>query len=579
MTHKTFPFSLFPFSAIVGQDDFKLCLILNLIDRSIGGVLALGDKGTGKTTTVRAISHLMQPIASDFRLVNLPIGASEDRVLGSIDLEKLVNDKTQVLQKGLLAQAHQGILYIDEVNLLNDYLIDILLDAAATGGYNLEREGLSIWQESQFALVGTMNPEEGELRPQLLDRFGLSVQVTTPQELEIRKTILRHRLAFDQSPEAFQARFAPEEKKLQNRILKAKHALVTIEIPDVCYDWATRTCQAHQVEGLRADILLLKTAKAYAAWQGDAVVSETHLQTIAPFVLGHRSKNPNPPDIPPNTPPENNQDPQSNESQDQNSAANEDQTRSGKGNDQTKVFGQINADQAMKLQPHSKNTKKHQTSRKGLKLPKVNAFRTSQNKTSTGVDVYQTLRHYTLQGQFKLMPLRQEAKSKLWVYFLIDSSGSMARKKQISYAKGIIAKTLESYRGQSIRFAAVALVKGKAKVCHSLTQHPNALLNSLEQLPTGGKTNLVAGFQQIYQLIQGNRTSAQVQQQLYIFTDGRINCGNESQLSPTAQAIQYYRTFLKPINYTLVIDTESSFIKLGKAKNLASQLGGDYQVL
>lgn len=575
MTHK-----IFPFSAIVGQDDFKLCLILNLIDRSIGGVLALGDKGTGKTTTVRAISHLMPPIAPDFRLINLPIGASEDRVLGSIDLEKLVNDKSQVLQKGLLAQAHQGMLYIDEVNLLSDYLIDILLDAAATGGYYLEREGLSSWQASQFALVGTMNPEEGELRPQLLDRFGLSVEVTTPQDLEIRKMILRHRLAFDQDPVAFQSRFAPEEQALQARITQARQALPNIEIPEACYDWATRTCQAHQVEGLRADILLLKTAQAYAAWQGDGVVSEVHLKTIAPFVLRHRSKNPNPPDIPPNSSSEDNQEPQPDQSPGQNHSSTQDEMQSGTDNDQTRndqteLFGKTSTDTTMTLQL----PKKPQASRQGLKLPKVNALRTPHSQTSTGVDVYHTLRHYTMQGRFKLIPPRQEAKTKVWVYFLIDSSGSMARKKQISKTKGIIAQTLEAYRGQSIRFAAVALLQGQAKVCYPLTQHPEALLASLEQLPTGGKTNLMAGFQQVHQLMQGNRSNAQTQQQLYIFTDGRINCGQNARQSPTQQAIQYHRTFLNALHYTLVIDTESSFIKLGKAKNLASQLGSDYQVL
>ncbi|OJJ15211.1 hypothetical protein BKI52_39800 [marine bacterium AO1-C] len=570
MKHKTFPFS-----AIVGQDDFKLCLILNLIDRSIGGVLALGDKGTGKTTTVRAISHLMNPIKPDFRLINLPIGASEDRVLGSIDLEKLVNDKTQILQKGLLAQAHQGVLYIDEVNLLSDYLIDILLDAAATGGYYLEREGLSNWQESQFALVGTMNPEEGELRPQLLDRFGLSVQVVTPQDLEVRKTILRHRLAFDQNPAAFQDRFSAEEQALQTRIVEAQRTLPNVEIPDTCYDWVTRTCKAHEVEGLRADILLLKTAKAYAAWQGDTVISEMHLQTVAPFVLRHRSKNPNPPETPPSTTPENNPEPQANEPQGEDNASDNGKMHSSTGSDQTQVFGQANTAQAMNLQPK----KSPKASRQGIKLPKINTLRSDPNQTSTGVDVYQTLRHYTLRDKFKLIPPHKEAKAKLWVYFLVDSSGSMARKKQISYTKGIIAHTLEGHRGQRICFAAIALLQGQARVCHSLTQDPQVLLASLERLPTGGKTNLVAGLQQVHQLMQSNRSSTQIQQQLYIFTDGRINSGNQSQWSPTEQAIHYYHTFLKSLHYTLVVDTESSFIKLGKAQALANQLGSDYQVL
>ncbi len=192
--HKTFPYA-----AIVGQNNFKLALELSLVDRSIGGVLVSGDKGTGKTTTVRSLSALMRE-GNGFPFINLPVGASEDRVLGTVDIEKLINEKRQVLQRGLLAQANGGILYIDEVNLLPDYLTDILLDAAATGGYHLERDGLSAWQESRFSLVGTMNPEEGALRPQLLDRFGLGVDVKTPHDVAERVQIARRRIAFDSDP-------------------------------------------------------------------------------------------------------------------------------------------------------------------------------------------------------------------------------------------------------------------------------------------------------------------------------------------------------------------------------------------
>ena len=165
--------SIFPFTAICGQDDFKLALLLCMIDPSLGGVLALGDKGTGKTTTVRALQSLMKNIESDFPFVNLPIGATEDRVLGSVHLETLINEKKLEVQKGLLSKAHQGILYIDEINLLNDYLMDVLLDASSSGGYFLERDTISQWLDSRFCLVGTMNPEEGDLRPQLLDRFEI----------------------------------------------------------------------------------------------------------------------------------------------------------------------------------------------------------------------------------------------------------------------------------------------------------------------------------------------------------------------------------------------------------------------
>lgn len=565
----------FPFSAIAGQDNFKLCLILNLIDPSIGGVLALGDKGTGKTTTVRALHPLMQPIAPDFNFVNLPIGASEDRVLGTVDLEKLINEKKQVLQKGLLAQAHQGVLYIDEVNLLGDYLIDILLDAATTGGYHLEREGFSLWQQSRFALVGTMNPEEGELRPQLLDRFGLSVRIATPQALETRKVIIRRRIAFDQNPEAFVAAFAEQERATHQRIGKARQKLANMVLPEEIYDLAARKCLTHKVEGMRADILLIKTALAYAAWQGEETVTPVHLDTIAPFVLGHRSKNPQPPEdnnnnnnnnggnkdnLPENTPETSNESPA---------------TTLGAA---TRVFDKTNDARSIKIAAK----KAPAIARKGLRLPKAEQATPGHSQSTNkqaGIDISKTVKNYSIKDNFELIRQRRQAKTRLCVYFLIDSSGSMARKKQISHAKGLISQTLETHKGKRIRFAAVSLTQGSANICHPLTDTPPALLESLEKLPTGGKTNLEAGFEQIHQLMPKNQASRQMHQQLYIFTDGRINCSNQPDKNPLTQAVHYHATFLKSLTYTQVIDTESSFIKLGKAKVLAEQLGGRYETL
>lgn len=278
---------LFPFSAIVGQEDFKLCLILNLIDPGLGGVLASGDKGTGKTTTVRALSQLMG--AGQVPFVNLPLGASEDRVLGSIALEPLINDKKKVVEKGLLAQAHGGILYIDEINLLNDYLMDVLLDAAASGGYYLEREGISKWLESRFCLVGTMNPEEGDLRPQLLDRFGLCVDIFTPNSIEQRMEISSRRLGFDIDPQVFMKKFSEEETQLKSSITTASNILPGLMIPEEVSRKCTELAIAHKVEGMRADILLMKAARAYAAYQGKNIVAVEDMNAIAKFVLKHRS--------------------------------------------------------------------------------------------------------------------------------------------------------------------------------------------------------------------------------------------------------------------------------------------------
>jgi len=277
----------FPFSAISAQDDFKLALILCMIDPGLGGVLALGDKGTGKTTTVRALSNLMP----DFPFVNLPIGATEDRVLGSIKLETLINEKRAEVHQGLLAAANKGVLYIDEVNLLNDYLMDVLLDAASSGGYYLERDHISRWQESQFCLVGTMNPEEGELRPQLLDRFGLSVHIKTPMEKAVRMEIVNRRLQFDADPAAFIEKYQSAETAIAKKITLAKSKLNYVILSSVLHETITETCIQHKVEGLRADILLMKAARAHAAWQDKKEADSEDLHRVMSFVLSHRSKN------------------------------------------------------------------------------------------------------------------------------------------------------------------------------------------------------------------------------------------------------------------------------------------------
>jgi magnesium chelatase subunit I len=284
---KTIPF---PFTAICAQEDFKLALILCMIDPSLGGVLALGDKGTGKTTTVRGLSSLMKKTNADFPFVNLPIGAKEDRVLGTLKLDVLINEKRTEVQKGLLAAANHGVLYIDEVNLLNDYLMDVLLDAASGGGYYLERDTISHWLESRFCLVGTMNPEEGDLRPQLLDRFGLSVHVKTPMERAVRMEIVKRRLAFDEDPDLFVNQYEEQECALASQIQSAKKNLFGFKLPSAIQEEITDVCIQYQVEGLRADILLIKAARTHAAFNGKNEVHSEDIHRVMPFVLSHRSK-------------------------------------------------------------------------------------------------------------------------------------------------------------------------------------------------------------------------------------------------------------------------------------------------
>ncbi len=284
------PAKHFPFTAICGQDDLKLALILCAVDAQIGGVLVRGEKGTGKTTAVRAIGDLLSRGGHDFPVVNLPIGATEDRVLGAVDLEKLINEKKQSVRTGLLEQSDGGFLYIDEINLLDDYLTDILLDAAATGEYMLERDGISRRIQSRFRLVGTMNREEGELRPQLLDRFGLCVEVKSPEDPSTRQTVARRRMEFDSSPEAFSARFEEEQAKLRLRVSDAAENLNRVEVSDSIFEKSSDIAITAEAEGMRADILIVKSARALASLEGRNEITEADVEKVAPFVLRHRRR-------------------------------------------------------------------------------------------------------------------------------------------------------------------------------------------------------------------------------------------------------------------------------------------------
>ncbi len=314
--------TVFPFSAIVGQEDMKLSLQMAAIDASIGGVLVLGDRGTGKTTAMRALAALLPPIsvvegcrfacnpADEANLceecqarapsetlnsvsrgtpvVDLPLGASEDRVVGALDLEKALTAGIKEFEPGLLAAANRGFLYIDEVNLLEDHLVDLLLDVAVSGTNVVERDGLSIRHAAKFLLVGSGNPEEGELRPQLLDRFGLSVEVTTPQDIDQRMKIVRLRDEFEQDKDAFVAKFKSHDAKISQQISDAKAILADVEVTDDALRTISELCVALGTDGLRGELTLLRSCRAYAALQGDKKVNTSHIHRVAAMSLRHR---------------------------------------------------------------------------------------------------------------------------------------------------------------------------------------------------------------------------------------------------------------------------------------------------
>ncbi|MGQ3360715.1 MAG: magnesium chelatase ATPase subunit I, partial [Phreatobacter sp.] len=313
----------FPFTAIVGQAEMKQALLVAAVDPGIGGVLITGDRGTGKSTAVRGLAAVLPPMrvvagcpyrcspasaAADcphcsqaaaagqtrksameaVRVVDLPLGATEDRVVGALDIEQALVHGRKRFEPGLLARAHRGFLYIDEVNLLEDHLVDLLLDVAASGENIVEREGLSIRHPARFVLVGSGNPEEGELRPQLLDRFGLSVEVTSPDDIALRIEAVKRREWFDRDPKGFVTSWAAEEKRLRSRITAARRRLPAIEVSDMMRHAIAALCIKLGTDGLRGELTLIRGARALAALAGADAVQPNHLRQVAPLALRHR---------------------------------------------------------------------------------------------------------------------------------------------------------------------------------------------------------------------------------------------------------------------------------------------------
>jgi magnesium chelatase subunit I len=310
--------AVFPFTAIVGQEEMKLALLLNVIDPKVGGVMIMGDRGTGKSTTIRALANLLpeidviagDPYNSDptdpdmigdeaaqelplvvkmkVPMVDLPLGATEDRVCGTIDIEKALSEGVKAFEPGLLAKANRGILYVDEVNLLDDHLVDVLLDSAASGWNTVEREGISIRHPARFVLVGSGNPEEGELRPQLLDRFGMHAEIRTVKEPALRVEIVEQRSDFDQNPQNFLEKYQPQQEELQQQLVTAQQLLSAVEMDYDLRVKISEVCSELDVDGLRGDIVTNRAAKALAAFEGRREVTVDDIRRVITLCLRHR---------------------------------------------------------------------------------------------------------------------------------------------------------------------------------------------------------------------------------------------------------------------------------------------------
>ncbi|MGW1285874.1 putative cobaltochelatase [Streptomyces sp. NPDC002586] len=635
----------FPFTAVVGQDDLRLALLLNAVSPAVGGVLVRGEKGTAKSTAVRALSALLpevavvpgcrfscDPAAPDpscpdgpheagagaarpARMVELPVGASEDRLVGALDIERALAEGVKAFEPGLLADAHRGILYVDEVNLLHDHLVDLLLDAAAMGASYVEREGVSVRHAARFLLVGTMNPEEGELRPQLLDRFGLTVEVAASREPDRRVEVVRRRLAYDDDPAAFAARWAEEESGVRQRIVAARELLPQVRLGDGALRQIAATCAAFEVDGMRADIVMARTATALAAWAGRTDVLAEDVRQAALLALPHRRRR-NPFDAP------GLDEDKLDETLEQFSGEDEgeddpdpDGPGGGGGRPQPDSGPQSGGDTAARPEagesgePQASGSAQEQSAvraaepfrTKVLTVPGIGAgaagrrsrARTEHGRTTgarrpqgalTKLHLAATVQaaapHQRARGRsgpglvIRREDLRQatrEGREGNLVLFVVDASGSMAARQRMSAVKGaVLSLLLDAYQRRD-KVGLVTFRGSGAEVALPPTSSVDAAAVRLESLPTGGRTPLAAGLLKAHEVlrVEGLRDPAR-RALVVVVTDGRATGGPE----PVALAGRAARLFAAGQVASVVVDCESGPVRLGLAGQLAGELGG-----
>ncbi|MEU1937329.1 putative cobaltochelatase [Streptomyces coeruleorubidus] len=637
----------FPFTAVVGQDDLRLALLLNAVSPAVGGVLVRGEKGTAKSTAVRALSALMPEVdvvpgcrfscdpaspdpacpdgphapgtagqARPARMVELPVGASEDRLVGALDIERALSEGVKAFEPGLLAAAHRGILYVDEVNLLHDHLVDLLLDAAAMGASYVEREGVSVRHAARFLLVGTMNPEEGELRPQLLDRFGLTVEVAASREPDQRVEVVRRRLAYDADPAGFAARWADEEADVRARIVAARELLPSVRLGDGALRQIAATCAAFEVDGMRADIVMARTATALAAWAGRTDVLAEDVRQAALLALPHRRRR-NPFDAPgldedkldetleefsgddepdpdqgPDGPdgggggggqPEPDDGPQGDDTgatpeageggQPQPSGAGEQSAVRAAEPFRTKVLSVPGIGEGAAGRRSRARTEHGRTT--GSRRPRGTLTKLHLAATVQAAAPHQRARGRSGPGlvvrRDDLRQATREGREGNLVLFVVDASGSMAARQRMSAVKGaVLSLLLDAYQRRD-KVGLVTFRGSGADVALPPTSSVDAAAARLESLPTGGRTPLAAGLLRAHDVLRVERLRDPARRPLVVLvTDGRATGGPE----PVALAGRAARLFAAEGVASVVVDCEAGPVRLGLAGQLAGELGG-----
>ncbi|MEU3425439.1 putative cobaltochelatase [Streptomyces gardneri] len=649
----------YPFTAVVGMDDLRLALLLNAVSPAVGGVLVRGEKGTAKSTAVRALADLLpvvpvvagcrfscDPSSPDAgcpdgphdaahgtersaRMVELPVGASEDRLVGALDIEKALAEGVKAFEPGLLAAAHRGILYVDEVNLLSDHLIDHLLDAAAMGASHVEREGVSVRHAARFLLVGTMNPEEGELRPQLLDRFGLTVEVAASRVPEQRVEVVRRRLAFEDDPAAFAARWAGEEADLRERIIAARDLLPKVVLGDAALLQIAATCAAFEVDGMRADIVMARAATALAAWAGRTEVTSEDVRQAALLALPHRRRR-NPFDAPGLDEDKLDETLEQFKGEEPQTDPDEDPEPDGPGDggpgdggpggggippqgegpapesdgvpEETPAEAPAPAPQGSGAGERAAVQAAEPFRTKMLSVPGLGegaAGRRSRARTEHGrttgatrprgaltklhlaATVQAAAPHQRARGRtgpglvVRRDDLRQatrEGREGNLVLFAVDASGSMAARQRMSAVKGaVLSLLLDAYQRRD-KVGLITFRGRTADLALPPTSSVDAAAARLEKLPTGGRTPLSAGLLKAHDVLRIERLRDPSRRPLLVVvTDGRATGGGAD---PVALAARAARLHAAEGTASVVVDCETGHVRLGLAGSLARELGG-----
>jgi magnesium chelatase subunit D len=662
------PRPLFPFSAVVGHDDLRLALLLTAVHPAIGGVLVRGEKGTAKSTVVRALAALLpsrntvtdcrfgcdpddpDPSCPDgphpagaaashrpSRLVELPVGATEDRLIGALDLERALSEGVRAYQPGLLAAAHRGVLYVDEVNLLHDHLVDLLLDAAAMGRSHVERDGVSLSHAASFLLVGTMNPEEGELRPQLLDRFGLTVEVAAARDVEQRVEVIRRRLAFDADPAGFAAHWRATEQALAARIADARRRLEAVLLPDAELRRIAAVCAAFEVDGMRADLVAARTAVAHAAWRGAAKVTEEDVRVAVRLALPHRRRRdpfdepemdeqalddalrqaaaqvgpPEPPDGPdePPEPPDGPDGPdgppgppgggapeqRSPESQ-SNSADQQvtDPSMNGRGNPAgdgvsrpvpapTPPFrARLLTVPGVGEGAPGRRSRARTEHGRVVRASADNPYRVADlhlPATVAAAAPHQLSRGRVGPGlrlhRDDLRHAVREGREGNLVLFVVDASGSMAARRRMAAVSGAVLSLLRDAYQRRDKVGLVSFRAGHAEVLLPPTSSVPTAVARLGRLRTGGRTPLAEGLLRARRVLAAERLRDPRRRPLLVLlTDGRATVAVRRGGEPVRDAQRAAELLAADGVASVVVDCEAGPVRLGLAGRLAAAAGG-----